>query len=265
MASIAVPLGTPAVSLGSVLQRAIDTVRHNAALTIGLAIVLGAAPFIAIYLQLSTIDRSALVLTVAGYALPGVIALTLLEWFASFVIAVLVQGAMTVPVLAAEEGRRAGLRETLAPFARNLLSLLGLGALTALAFEIGMTLLVIPAVVVYLLWSVAPSALVAEGDGAFIALNRSQELTEGVRWKVFGILALLEVVNIAIGLAAVFIAMRLFDVHTGVHPGIGYIVVLAIVHTVTSLMWATVQASLYVELVRSKEGGSVDTLEQVFA
>lgn len=119
--------------------------------------------------------------------------------------------------------------------------------------------------IVYLLWSVAPSALVAEGDGAFIALNRSQELTEGVRWKVFGILALLEVVNIAIGLAAAFTAMRILDVHTGIHPSIGYIALLAIVHTASLLMWATVQASLYVELVRSKEGGSVDTLEQVFA
>src|SRR5438552_17774534 len=89
MASIAASLDPPQVTVGSVFERAFATVRHNPAMTIGLSFLLGAVPAVAFELLLSGIDRSALVLTIAGYALPGIIALTLLQHFVSVLVGVI--------------------------------------------------------------------------------------------------------------------------------------------------------------------------------
>lgn len=262
MATVTASFEVPNVSIGRVLQRAADTVRHNPALSVALAFFFGAVPTTAFTLLLSKIDRSALVLTIAGYALPGTIALTFIQLFIGAVVGVIVQGAMVTLVLMQDEGQRARAGDALPPVLRSFVSLLGLGVLTGIAVDVGMTLFVVPAVILYTLWCVAPSAVVAEGEGFFMALDRSQKLTQGTRWKVFALLLLLEAVNVALGV--LFVASRLFAFNLQ-EGSAGYLAMIAVIQLMSCLMWGTVQASLFVELVRWKEGASPENLAEVFA
>jgi hypothetical protein len=265
MATIAAPLEAPRMTAGRVLDRAIATVRHKPLFTVAFAFLFGAIPVVAFDFLLEGIDRSALVLTIAGRALPGFIALTLLQLFVGLVVGVVMQGAMVAPVLAEEQGLPLRYGSVLASLLRSLPSLVGLGLLIGVAVDIGITLFIVPAVVIYLLWSVAPSAVAAEGEGVFMALNRSQELTAGARWKIFAVLLLLEVANLILGIGAVFLAVRVFGFSPQLQTSVGYVVTLGLVNTLSCLMWAAVQASLYVELVQWKEGNSPENLAEVFA
>jgi hypothetical protein len=172
---------------------------------------------------------------------------------------------MIASVLAEESGRRARFGESVAALLRALPALLVVGVLTGLGVEIGATLLIVPGIIVWLLWAVAPSAAAAERDGIFMALGRSQELSEGARWKVFAVLLLLEGANLAMGIAAILLAAGALGISMRPQFSPGYVGVMGIVNTLSCLIWATVQASLYVELVQSKEGGSTESLAEVFA
>ena len=265
MTALAARIETSQVSIGRVFERALLAVRRNPGVTIGLVFLFGALPGVALRLLISTIDPAALVMTVAGYALPGIIPLALLSWFVDQVIGAVVQGAMVAPILAEDQGRRAGFGESLAATMRALVPLVGFGALLGLGVEIGITLLIVPGILIYLMWCVAPSALAAEREGIFMALNRSQELTQGSRWKIFGITLLIETANILLGLAVAFAASRLLGIDLSVpRLGFGYVIIAGLLSIAVILVWATVQASLYVELARSKEGGSVENLGEVF-
>jgi hypothetical protein len=265
-AGFAAPVQPATISAGRVFERALTTVRHNPAATIGLAVLLCAIPGVTFQILLGRVEPAALVMTVAGYALPGAFALFLLQWFASHVVGSITQGAMVAPVLADDAGRRAGFGESLAAALRSLLPLIGLGALLGLGVEIGTTLLIVPGVIIYLMWAVAPSALAAERDGLFLALNRSQELTEGARWKVFGITLVLEIFNIALSMGVAWSASRFLGVNLRLAQfSAGYVISMGLLSILVNLLWSTVQASLYVELVRWKEGGSTETLAEVFA
>lgn len=254
------------MSIGRVFERAFLAVRRNPGVTIGLVFLFGAFPGVALQLLVSSIDPSVLVMTVAGYALPGVIALFLLQWFVSQVIGSVVQGAMVGPMLAEDQGRRASFGESLAAVLRSFVPLVGFGMLLGIGVEIGMTLLIVPGILIYLMWCVAPSALEAEREGMFMALNRSQELTEGSRWKIFAILLVLETASFVLSAAVAFLASWLLRINLSVpRLGFGDVLILGLLSIAVNLTWATVQASLYVELTRSKEGDSVENLVEVFA
>jgi uncharacterized membrane protein len=68
-----------------------------------------------------------------------------------------------------------------------VLPLIGLGILHSLAVAVGFMLLIVPGVMLYMMWSVAAPALVAERNSVFAAFGRSRFLTRGARWKIFAL------------------------------------------------------------------------------
>jgi uncharacterized membrane protein len=265
VASVPASLDIQQITIGRTFERAWLVVCRNPVLTITLSLLLGATPVVVFDFLLQRIDRSALMLTVAGYSLPGVVAMFFLQLFMGLLVGVLMQGAMIVPVRSEDQNTRASYAAVAATLLRFLGPLIILGALTAIAVEVAVTLLIIPAVLIYLLWSVAPSALVDEGEGIFMALSRSQELTRGARWKIFMLLLVMELINVVLAVGGLILAVRMFGISTRLQESVGYAVFLIVLNTVSCLMWATVQASLYVDLTKRNSGGSVETLEQVFA
>lgn len=79
MATLALPLERRAISVGRVLQRAMDTVRHNPTVSVALVLIFGVLPGFLLPILLTKIDSTALVMTVAGYPLPGAFALAILH------------------------------------------------------------------------------------------------------------------------------------------------------------------------------------------
>jgi hypothetical protein len=254
------------VRIGRVFERAFATIRHHPLASLIVALLFTGLPGTAVdYLLYFLLPWQYMVLTIGPIPLPGVFAAMIAMWFVSLFFGAVAQGAMTRPVIAESEGRKARLGEVLGAALRALPSLLLLGALIGVGVVIGASLLIVPGVMTYLLWAVAPAAAAAERDGVFLALGRSQELSEGGRWKVLGVLLLLFVMSAVLALLLSFLLR--FAVQDGLLDSTTSTVALIIrglVGAVVNIVWGATQASLYVELTAWKEGSSVETLERVF-
>jgi hypothetical protein len=89
----------------------------------------------------------------------------------------------------------------------RLVPLLGLSVLYLAGLGVGFVLLVVPAIVLTVLWTVVVPACVVEGLGPWSSIVRSTRLTRGYRWKIFGALA----VTIIVGYVASEIAERVLE------------------------------------------------------
>lgn len=108
--------------------------------------------------------------------------------------------------------------------------------------------------------------LAAERDGVFLALSRSQELTQGSRWRILSLALAVLAAELAISLLLTFLCSHLLDVNLrSPQFTAGYVLGGGLLTLIVNLMWSTVLASLYVELIERKEGGRVENLVDVFA
>ena len=256
--------GTGGVAVGRVFSRAFDAVRHNWAPTLALTLLFSALPAVVGHYLMARLPWQFMVVTIGSIYLPGAFAYSVARWFFGLLTGVIVQGAMTLPVVAEEQGRRVGIGESLAAAARALLPLAIMGALFGVTVIIGSTLLIVPGVLVFLLWALAPSAQADEREGVFLSLSRSQELSEGARSKAFAVIMIL--LGISLLTAAVVAVPTIIFVTSGVLlEGTLTLVLRIFFGTVLNVVWGAVLASLYVELKQWKEGDSVENLEQVFA
>jgi uncharacterized membrane protein len=133
-----------------------------------------------------------------------------------------------------------------------------------------MILLIVPGIMLYIRWSVAAPALVEERIGVFDALGRSSDLTDGARWKIFG-LELVALVGYWMFSGAV--AAILFSMYGGMEGmrataatgfPLTYYAISAVSSTITSAVWGVIQTALYVELRNWKDGPPTDALAEVF-
>jgi len=104
--------------------------------------------------------------------------------------------------------RRVRLGESLNVGLRRLLPLIGLAFLAGILVLLAMILLIVPGLMLYVMWMVGLPACVVERLGSWTSLRRSQQLTKGHRWKLFGLALLLLIpalggLLIGLGLAAV--------------------------------------------------------------
>jgi len=262
MATAAVGLSASRMSVGRVFERAFATVRQNPLVTIALAVLFGGLPLFAVEFFLSQIPPESFYMTIGSNYLPGTVPLAMIKWFGGLVVGTIAIGAITKPVLAYSYGRKASFREAVWTVLRNLGSLLFLGTLLGLCVIVGTTLLIVPAVIVFLLWVVAAPALVEEGDGVFLSLSRSQELSAGARWKCFAVLLLVMIPHVIL---YVILATTLRIVDPGTTFNSAATIAIIFLGAAVQLLWATVQGSLYVELRDWKEGPGIGNLENVFA
>jgi uncharacterized membrane protein len=132
----------------------------------------------------------------------------------------------------------------------------------------GFTLLVVPGVMLFLMWSVATPALVAEDIGVFAALSRSRFLTKGARWRIFGLQLLLLVIVwlVSAAMGAIMLAAGISPIlSNGAAFSLPYLLVSAISNMLVIAFWSTVQASLYIDLSAWKDGPKTQDLADIFA
>jgi hypothetical protein len=87
----------------------------------------------------------------------------------------------------AMRGRTLSVGESITRALQRLIPIVGTGLLQAVAFVIGLTLLVVPGIVFLTMFLVAMPICVVEALGPVRSLGRSRELTKGNRWRVFGL------------------------------------------------------------------------------
>lgn len=148
------------------------------------------------------------------------------------------------------------------------LPLILLSILLSVAYGIAFLLLIVPGLILMTFWAVAVPAFVAERTGIIGALSRSTALTEGQRWRIFGLMVLafiaLTIAGFVIGLFS-FGAMGATQSYEtfGTFSLWGALLnsVLAMASGVVGAVGVSV---LYVHLRDIKEGTSLDTIGDVF-
>lgn len=263
MASLA-SRGTDGVAVGRVFRRAFTALRDNPVPALFLTMIFAVLPTAVVQYGVAQIPWQYMVVSIGSTYLPGLFGALVVRWFGSLVTAVIAQGAVTALVLAEGERRRAGLGECLGAATRLVVPLAIMGAIIGVSVIIGTSLLIVPGIMVYLLWALAPSIEAGEREGIFLSLSRSQELTEGARWKALAVILILAAISLLAGLCMG--VLNLFLVTEG--PSLSSAAMLALRiawATILNILWGSVLASLYVELRQWKEGDNVESLEEVFA
>ncbi len=135
-------------------------------------------------------------------------------------------------------------------------AVLGLSIIQSVAISVGVVLCCIPGFMVAVLWYVAMPALIVENIGVGEAISRSQFLTLGSRWPIFGIAALLMVIILIIGGVTSLFAF--------LGPTAYMIIYLASL-VISPLFAAVGPGVVYHDLREVKEGLDEQDLEEVFA
>lgn len=263
MASVTPAYEEQRMSVGRVIQRALAAITLNPIVILGLALVIGAIPGIALTYTAVQMGATAGAQTASFSAL--VLALFVSTIF-GLLVSALVQGSLTRATIAANEGRKATFGESFAAATRVFLPLVGLSILFVLGMWVGLILLIIPGIIFILAASVAVPTLVVERNGVFAAFRRSGELTKGSRWKILGLLLLLGLTYWLLSILVGLVGLGMYSAQNfGAEVPISNLVGSVIVSTIINMLWGTIQPSLYLELRQSKDGHAVDNLERVFA
>lgn len=253
------------MSVGRVFARGFGVIADNPLTVLGIALVLGALPSVA----MSWVQQRLLLGQMDNFQVIGSVGVTLVSFAIGLAIQALVQGSLVRATLAFARGERATIGECIGATLAVVLPLVGLAIVMAIAVGLGFMLLIVPGIMLYVMWSVASPALVAERTGVFEALGRSRELTRGARWKVFGIEAILVVgyYIFILVLGAGLIAAVGTDFRAVPTAGlsIGWILASVLMSVIVNTVWSTIQSSLYVELRNWKEGLPEQALEDIFS
>jgi len=240
--------------LGAVIGRSFSVLRNNV------------VPFGVLYLAVNA-PSSIYAFTLAGRIDadrdPGVRLLSIAEAFIGLIVA----AAVTYATVQELRGRRVGFGEF---FGRGLAqggAAIRVALLSGILLILGFIALIIPGLVFYTMWWVAIPVAVIERPGAVASLRRSAELTQGNRWRIFGLIA-----GFLLGVFAVSLALGL-AVGVGIALFAGGDVVL-INQMVTILMWlwtaflmaaqAVLTAVSYYYLRVAREGVGIDDIAAVF-
>jgi hypothetical protein len=260
------PESGESMSIGQVFSRGLGVIVDNPVTVFGIAFLFGALPSVAI----TWLRQRLLLGSMDTYQALGSAAIVLASVLVSLILQTLVQGSLVRATLAYARGERATFSQCVGSTLAVVFPLIGLGILMVLGIWLGMILLIVPGVMLFVMWSVASPALVAERTGVFAAFGRSRFLTRGARWKVFGIeMILIVIYYVFIGaFAATTFSATGSNFATSVSTqglSFGWIVATVVTSTLATTVWSTVQTSLYVELRNWKEGLPEQSLAEIFA
>ena len=139
----------------------------------------------------------------------------------------------------------------------TLFPLVGLAFVQSLGIGLASLACLVPGIVLAVRWAVAIPAKVEERASVSDALNRSTYLTEGFRWQVFGVLAV--VVALYFGLIVVAVVAFGGKVQSG-----PYQFTQSMLQVVNTGLTATAAAVMYYRLRSVKESVDVDQISSVF-
>jgi len=199
------------------------------------------------------------VTSMAGGEAPGQSAIIMLVvgFVLFFVLNILSQAVIVHAAFQAMRSRPISLGESIGVGLARFLPIIGLAFLSGFLIGLGILLLIVPGLILVTMWLVGTPACVVERLGPWASLKRSAALTKGHRWKVFGLLALLSIVNIIVS-QLVELALAPF----------GNIVLSMLGTLIWSALWGAYYAIAvvvtYHDLRVAKEGVDIEQIASVF-
>lgn len=184
---------------------------------------------------------------------------TFMTYVVAYILGMIVQGAISYAALQELRGDIATMGESLAQSASRIAPLLGASLLAGLGLVLGMILLIAPGLILMCAWAVVTPACVVERLGPLKSLRRSDALTKGYRWKIFGLIMLVGIVSGVIGFVAAFATGLIF-------PWSKMIVTLvsSLVTLLPQTFGCLMNPVIYYSLRSTKEGVAIDSLVNVF-
>ena len=264
MASVAPVYEDRRVSIGRVFRRALSALGKSPALIVGLALILGGMPSLALRYIAS-------ILIIGGPANAGsasiyrLLELMLVSMPFSLAVSSLAHAAMTRATVSAIEGRTDSFGACLETALAVFLPVVAMSIVSAIGVGLGLILFVVPGVILYLIWSVALPALVIERIGIFEALRRSAVLTKGAKWQIFGISLIFVLTFWGLSLVLKTMGLAMFDPAQSSGLTTGNVMSGILQTTAVLIAGGTLWPSLYLELRWWNEGESVHELAEVFA
>jgi hypothetical protein len=164
-----------------------------------------------------------------------------------------VQAALTYGTVQDLRGQRAGIVDNLrGGLARS--GHIATGALQyGLLLGLATLLLIVPGILLYLRWWVFMPAMVIEDLTPSASFERSKELTQGRRWAIFGLSALILVIEIAVMFGLVMLL-----------EGLGGSIIITVLGVLFTTFSSVVAAVGYYHLRVEKEGVIIDDIAKVF-
>src|ERR1700684_4308357 len=198
------------------------------------------------------LPASAVVFVITGIVASLLVAaghgLAIIAFLLSFVAGALFTGMIVELVADVQDGRRdhsAG--QLLSAVGPVFGQLIAVGVISAIGIGVGLTLIIVPGLILMTIWAVVAPVVVLERTGVLAAFGRSRELVRGNGWPTFGVVLvltlLIEVVAAAVDVAA-----------ESASTGVG-IVVRVILGVLIGPVSALAAAVLYFELRRLTGGG----------
>jgi len=248
VASVAEPFGR--FDIGRVLTRTFSSVGANIGVYAVLSLILVGGPTLAFGL-----------LTTDGMrANPLEMFSTPMFWAALFAQALgsfILQAGIIRATIAELDGTRATIGDCLSTAITSFPAVFVIAILTSLGVMFGFMLLIVPGIILWVMWSIAVPAQIAERCGPIASLSRSRALTKGSRLVVLGLfVVVLMIAWMVQGVAGV--AATMF----GTVPGA---FVTALSGAAVSTLFSVAVAATYVELRTVKEGASTKGLADIFA
>ena len=241
-----VVVNAPAVSLrttysaGSALSQGLSIWSRNVIFFLGVSF-LAQLPF-------SLVPRGALQFL-------GGFGLRLLIIAGSATLTLIVQGLVTYSVLEQLRGRTPSIAEAVAKTWSRAKVLVAVAFTTGILLLAAGIALVVPAVVLSVHWAVVSQVVMAEGD--VDARRRSEELTAGHRWSIFGVMALFWAASFGLKRLAATLVAQAAGYWVTV---LGLTLASALVVSVSVVVYSVI----YYQLRSEKEGVDIEQLTSVF-
>ena len=180
----------------------------------------------------------------------------LVAFFIGIVAGSLSGGVVMYGVIQELRGRRFSAVESFSVVLARLLPVIGVALCSGILIILGLSLLIVPGLILACMWYVAVPVCIAERTGVFASMSRSRVLTKGYRWRLFGIL-LLFAIAVLIGIFTIGMVFAM------VSPTALKISQLA-VGTIIGAFGGVLGGVFYYELRVAKEGVDIDKIASVF-
>jgi hypothetical protein len=181
---------------------------------------------------------------------------------ARMLVNVLTQAAIIYGTFQDLRGSKAGIADCITRGLASIIPVIVGSVILLIGVAIASLLLVIPGIIVALMWWVYVPVIVVERKGIFESFGRSQQLTSGRRWSIFGLAIIVLVLTVVVGAIVNMVAMAV--VTGSSDPTFFFTIAEYFVNAIITAFGGVLVAVGYYYLRVEKEGVDVNDIASVF-
>ncbi|MDH7970978.1 hypothetical protein QH494_02190 [Sphingomonas sp. AR_OL41] len=257
---------TPEAEIGRIWSRAFDAIGRRPGEILVVALLFGGIP-----LALLRVLSAHITAGFANSPWMSLAATLIMSTVTSVLGVTLAYALISRIVVATLDGSDQPIAQDVDTVIRRFIILVTMAFLSNCGIGFATLLLIVPGLMLMTAWAMALPAVSVEPLGPIEALRRSEALTRGARWPVFGVILVL----ILFGGGGTYLLSRATYAFYGGESAfeavlnngwpLWHIFASAFFQTFVIAMSAAVHATLYVQLRDQKDGPRTDTLAEVFA